>query len=122
MNGFSTGHVHCISGGASAVLARAKERKRKKTVFETGEIPHLWAHRVQESARNAQGNLYFEGDVIYSYGSHFPIAKHVLDNPTKRNPKPAVLLTTRTYSVTTSGHVSAVRCAIPASIPVFRVA
>ena len=52
--------------------------KRKKHVFDTGEIPHLWAHRTQDEARNRQGNLYFTGNTIYSYGSHFPIARHVV--------------------------------------------
>src|SRR6267378_6539904 len=118
--GFSTGHVRSV-GGSSAVLAQAKTRKRAKHVFDTGEIPHLWAHKVQESARNAQGNLYFGGDTIYSYGSHFPIARHVVDNPTKKNPKSAILFTTRSYSVTTSGHISAVRSAIPKDVPVFHV-
>src|SRR5436190_24347448 len=102
-------------------IPQAKTRKRKKTVFDTGEIPHLWAHKVQESARNAQGNLYFDGETIYSYGSHFPIARHTVDNPTKKNPKLAVLFTTRSYSVTTSGHVSAVRSAIPKDVQVFHV-
>src|SRR5437660_3842392 len=111
-HGFSTGHVPSAQGGSSSVLAQAKRRKRAKHVFNTGEIPHLWAHKVQESARNAQGNLYFDGETIYSYGSHFPIARHVLDNPTKRHPKPGILFTTRSWSVTTSGHVSAVRSAI----------
>ena len=54
--------------------------KRKKHVFDTGEIPHLWAHRTQDEARNRQGNLYFTGDTIYSYGSHFPIARHVAND------------------------------------------
>src|SRR5258708_3604600 len=120
-HGFSTGHVRSIQGGSSAVLAQAKPRKRAKHVFDTGEIPHLWAHKVQESARNAQGNLYFENDTIFSYGSHFPIARHVVDYPTKKNPKPAILFTTRSYSVTTSGHISAVRSAIPKDVPVFHV-
>lgn len=119
--GFSTGHVRSVSGGSSAVLAQAKTRKRKKTVFDTGEIPHLWAHKVQANARNAQGNLYFDGDTIYSYGGHFPIARHVVDNPSKKNPKSAVLFTTRSYSNTTSGHISAVRSSIPRDLPVFHV-
>src|SRR6267154_4925390 len=106
---------------ASTVISEAKTRKRKKTVFDTGEIPHLWAHKVQENARNAHGNLYFDGETIYSYGSHFPIARHVVNNPTKKNPKPAVLFTTPSYSVTTSGHISAVRSAIPKDVPVFHV-
>src|SRR5450759_1366361 len=92
-------------------------KKRKKHVFDTGEIPHLWAHRTEDDARNKQVNLYFTGDTIYSYGSHFPIARHVTNDAGER----AVLLTIATYSVTTSSHCSAVRSAIPSGIPVFRV-
>jgi len=91
--------------------------KRKKHVFDTGEIPHLWAHRSQDEARNRQGNLYFTGDTIYSYGSHFPIARHVVSEAGER----AVLFTTASYSVTTSSHCSAVRSAIPSGIPVLHV-
>jgi hypothetical protein len=91
--------------------------KRKKHVFDTREIPHLWSHRTQDEARNRQGNLYFTGYTIYSYGSHFPIARHVVGEADER----AVLLTTSTYSVTTSSHCSAVRSAIPSGIPVFHV-
>ena len=91
--------------------------KRKKCVFDTGEIPHLWAHRTQDEARNRQGNLYFTGDTIYSYGSHFPIARHVTNDAGER----AILFTTASYSVTTSGHGSAVRSAIPSGVPVFHV-
>ena len=91
--------------------------KKKKHVFDTGQIPHLWAHRTQEEARNRQGNLYFTGDTIYSYGSHFPIARHVTNDAGER----AVLFTTATFSVTTSGHCSAVRSAIPSGIPAFHV-
>jgi len=91
--------------------------KRKKHVFDTGQIPHLWAHRTQEEARNRQGNLYFTGDTIYSYGSHFPIAHHVANDAGER----AVLFTTATYSVTTSSHCSAVRSAIPSGMRVFHV-
>ncbi len=91
--------------------------KRKKHVFDTGEIPHLWAHRTQDEARNRQGNLYFGGNTIYSYGPHFPIARHVVNEAGER----AVLFTTATYSVTTSAHCSAVRSAIPSGISVFHV-
>lgn len=93
------------------------QKKRQKHVFATGEIPHLWAHRTQDDARNKQGNLYFTRDTIYSYGSHFPIARHVTNEAGER----AVLFTTSTYSVTTLSHCSAVRSAIPSGIPVFHV-
>jgi hypothetical protein len=95
----------------------AVTRKRAKTVFPTDEIPHLWMHKVQRSARNAGGNLYFEGDVIYSYGSHFPLAAHV----TNAKGKPAILINSGRYSVTTSGHQSGVRQAIPSDAVTFEV-
>lgn len=59
--------------------------KRVKQVYPTNEIPHLWAHKTQSNARNAQGNLYFDGDTIYSYGSHFAIARHVTNKSGKKN-------------------------------------
>jgi hypothetical protein len=73
-------------------------RKRVRHVYPVDMVAHLWAHKAQDSARNGS-NFYFDGDTIYSYGSHFPIAKHV---ETKRGR--AVLFTTRDFSVTTSGH------------------
>ena len=73
---------------------------REKTVYPVDMVAHLWAHKRQDSARNPGRNFYFSGDTIYSYGSHFPIAHHVEN---KRG-ESAVLLTTRSYSVTTSGH------------------
>jgi hypothetical protein len=90
--------------------------KRQRHVFPSGEIAHLWYHKTQESARNATGSFYFSGDTVYSYGSHFPIARHVSNGK-----QDAVLFTTKTYSVTTSGHCSAVRSSIPSSADVFEV-
>lgn len=109
--------VHRWDEKALCIKLQAKTRKRQKQVFSTGEIPHLWAHRVQESARNPQGNLYFDGDTIYSYGSHFPIAVHVANKRGNR----AVLFTTRGYSATTGQHKHVVRGAIPKDLKVFEV-
>lgn len=86
-------------------------------VYPNHEIPHLWAHQSQDEARNSTGSLYFEGQTIYSYGSHFPIARHVTNERGER----AVLFTTAHHSVTTSGHCSAVARAIPPNVPIFRV-
>jgi hypothetical protein len=86
-------------------------------VYPNHEIPHLWAHQSQDEARNSTGSLYFDGPTIYSYGSHFPIARHLTNERGER----AVLFTTAHHSVTTSGHCSAVARAIPPNIPVFRV-
>lgn len=91
---------------------------RQKNVHPTNEVAHLWYHKTQPSARNGgRNNFYFEGPVIYSYGSHFPIARHV-----EHNGKPAILFTTRSYSTTTARHISEVRGAIPSSATVFPVA
>lgn len=79
-----------------------------KQVYHTEEIPHLWANQAQESARNAQGNLFFDNGIIFSYGQHFPIAKHI----TNKAGDKAILLTTNTYGITTARHINRVRQAI----------
>ena len=92
--------------------------KRERHVFPTDEIAHLWAHKTQADARNSAGNFYFHGDTIYSYGNHFPIARHVTS---KSGRKRAILFTNRTYSNTTSKHLGMVRRAIPPDVTVFDV-
>lgn len=64
------------------------------------EVAHLWANQSRNSASGS--HFYFSGDTIFSYGSHFPIARHY---------KGAVLFTTGGYSVTTSKHKGYVRSA-----------
>lgn len=81
---------------------------RHKEVYPTNEIAHLWAHKTQASARNKQGNLYFSGDVIYSYRNSYPLAKHV----TGKDGTPGVLLNRNGYSNTTARHLSQVRRAV----------
>lgn len=73
-----------------------------RNVFTNSELTHIWANQLQNSGRNSNGNVYFEGSTIYSYGSHFPIAKHIINEQGQR----AVLFTERTYSNTTSKHTS----------------
>lgn len=76
-----------------------------KTVFnDKSTIAHMWANKTQDSARYTGGSFYYDGNTIYSYGSHFPIAKHIKQNGVK-----AVLFTLRSYSHTTSNHISTVR-------------
>lgn len=59
---------------------------------------------------NAAGNMYFVGDTLYSYGSHF-----ILALKTKQG---KYLLNGDTYSVTTSGHQSEVRSYAPGNSPI----
>lgn len=101
--------------GAISDRAATPPAGSRRTV--RADVAHVWAHRLQEHARNSTGSLFFNGDTIYSYGRHFPIARHVTD----KNGRACVLFTTRDYSVTTSGHKSAVRCAIADGLRVFHV-
>lgn len=81
--------------------------KDRKSVYGTDEIPHLWAHGIPDGRkiRNAYGNLYAEGDTLYSYGAHFPIARRVTGTlPGSSVSTTFYLYTTRRYSVTTRGH------------------
>lgn len=79
-----------------------------RTVISSDAVAHAWAHQHQDNARNGTSSLYFNGDTIYSYGGHFPIAKIV----TNKKEEKAILFTLRSYSVTTSSHKSIVQNAI----------
>lgn len=79
--------------------------KRQRFVYPTREIAHLWANKTQDSARNPQGNFYFKDGVLYSYRDSYPIASHVKG----KDNVDAVLIRSDSYSVTTSGHISAAR-------------
>ncbi len=97
----------------------ATATKRVREVHSVDMVAHLWAHQSQDSARNGgRDNFYFSGDTIYSYGTHFPIARHVKGTRGRK----AILFTTSNYSVTTSGHKRITQGAIPAGATVFHVA
>lgn len=61
------------------------------------QVQHLWANQSKTRAQSGNGNHSFQGRVLYSYST--PIA-HIVDAP--RGGKVA-LITSRTYSVTTTG-------------------
>jgi hypothetical protein len=84
-----------------------------KKVVSSEMVAHLWANQSQDEARNARNTLYFKGDTIYSYGGHFPIARHV---ETKKGK--VILFTDRGYSITTSKHIAYVRHAISSDVEV----
>jgi hypothetical protein len=58
----------------------------------------------QSSGRTSTGSLFFKGSTIYSYGDHFAIAKHIVNEQGQR----AVLFTERSYSNTTAKHIRSV--------------
>ena len=75
-----------------------------KKVVNKQQVAHLWANKLQNEARTPTNNLYFHNDTIYSYGSHFPIAKHI-----ERGGENKILFTLKSYSNTTSKQISIVR-------------
>ncbi len=91
---------------------------RVRTVFPSSEVAHRWASNLNWEGYNAgTKNFYFYQGTIFSYGSHFPIARHVITRKGER----IILFTTRSYSSTTAGHKCDVRRAIPKDVPVFHV-
>ncbi len=78
-----------------------------KRVVDKHTVAHLWANQHQDDARTPSGNLYFNSRGIFSYGSHFLIAKHVENSAGER----AILITKRTYSNTTNAQINIVKSA-----------
>ena len=75
------------------------------------EVAHYWANKVQSQGKAC--NMFFDSDIIYSYGYHFPIAKHINNN--------LILFTSKGYSISTSKHIGITRSAIPSGIEVLTV-
>jgi hypothetical protein len=71
-----------------------------KKVNSPQQTAHLFALQQQQEAYTPTRNLYFYDKSIFSYGSHFCIAKFI-DSKT-------LLFTERTYSNTTAKHISCV--------------
>lgn len=65
----------------------------RRVLRNHSEVAHYWAAQKQNAGES--NNMFFEGNVIYSYGRHFPIANIV---------RGSVLFTTKDYSVSTSKH------------------
>jgi len=42
-------------------------------VFSNDMVAHVWAQQRQAEGRSSNGNFYFHGQTLYSYGSHFPV-------------------------------------------------
>jgi hypothetical protein len=80
-----------------------------KKVLNADNVAHTWAHQQQNEAYTPNRSFYFYGPTIYSYGSHFPIAKHATNSKGENR----ILFTTRKYSNTTAKHINKVWSSIP---------
>jgi hypothetical protein len=92
-----------------------KASGRAKTVFNTGEIAHLWFHCAHSSGRNPQGTFSWRGADLISYST--VIARRV-----QHGKRVCVLMADRSWSNTTNGHQSECRSAGKGlDIPYFHV-
>jgi hypothetical protein len=82
----------------------------KKVFSSHNEAAHIWASQSQNEGR--AGNIEFEGQTIYSYGRHFPVARFAPEFGD------IVLFTSRGYSSSTGKHKGIIRAAIPDSYQV----
>jgi hypothetical protein len=71
-----------------------------KKVNTPEQTAHLFANQLQNEAYTSNRNLYFYDKEIFSYGSHFCIAKFIDDK--------TLLFTERGYSNTTAKHINVV--------------
>lgn len=62
------------------------------------EVAHVWNSQTEEEGQNSNGQFYFIGRRIYSYGSHY-LAGFIM-------PDGVALLNSSSYSMTTSKHQS----------------
>lgn len=69
-----------------------------RTVFDNSMVAHVWAQRRQDSGKSGNGNFYFEGPFLYSYGTHFLVGYALPDG--------RALLNSDGYSISTSRHKS----------------
>jgi hypothetical protein len=92
-------------------------KKRLKKVFPTQEVIHKWANETQAEGRNAQGNVFFDGKSLYSYGSHYEMGRHV----SGRKGEKVVFLNDEPSSVTTEKHKSWAGSSVPGDRVSFQV-
>ncbi len=86
-----------------------------KTVFTNDMLAHVWAQQSQDEGRTSNHNFSFRGPALYSYRTM--IACFV----TGTRKRPACLISSRSYSMTTaSKHLPQVRRAVH-GVPVFYV-
>lgn len=81
-------------------------------VFSNDMVAHVWAQQNQQSGRSNNGNFYFEGRTLYSYGGHFPVGIFAA-------PGGPVFINADSYSVSTSKHQSYARRAVSHVSPQF---
>lgn len=76
--------------------------------MNNSQVCHLWANQARETGKGS--NLFFEGETIFSYGRHFPIA--TFTGTIDETGAQIVLFNADTYSNSTARHQTHVRRAL----------
>lgn len=71
----------------------------KKVFSSNADCIHTFAQRSQEEGRTSNHNVYFYGDKIYSYGSHYLLGKFI-------NNGEAIIINDIGYSNSTAKHIN----------------
>ena len=87
----------------------------KKVFSSNSELAHVWANQLQNEG--SANNMFFQGPVIYSYGTHYEIARFV----TAPNGQKVCFVNSNGYSNTTAKHTRHVWNAIPDGVIAFMV-
>ena len=70
-----------------------------KTVFSSNaDCIHMFAQRSQYEGRTSNGNVYFKGNKIYSYGNHYLLGEFINDGK-------VIIINDKGYSMSTSKHI-----------------
>lgn len=72
--------------------------------YNNAQVAHVWNAQTEKRGQSNNGNVYFDGPALYSYGSHF-LTGYIM-------PDGVALLNADSYSVSTSGHQSDARGAV----------
>lgn len=87
-------------------------------VFTNDMVSHVWAQQTQESGRSNNGQFFFTGRALWSYGTHFcvgfiiPAEAAIAARGGNVSGGPVALLESGSYSITTSRHQSRAASAV----------
>lgn len=81
-------------------------------VFTNDMVAHVWAQQTQESGRSNNGQFFFTGRALWSYGTHFCVGFIIPADASAGRPGPVALLESGSYSITTSRHQSRAASAV----------
>jgi hypothetical protein len=89
----------------------------KRKVHDIDQTCHVWAQQTMMEGRAGSGRIFFQGRSIYSYGSHFEMARYAGTVTIKGHDKSVTtrrvfLINSDKYSPTTSGHTRSMRQAL----------